>query len=179
MYNISYCIKVQFLVTNLYYNKLLRLKVNIMTGMNLLEKQARYSIAISILNKVRHCLLERIPIESVSKELDVIKESFELSKGENQSRALIYSLQGFSDKEKAVSVQIAEIFNFVLKNSYRNTGQQKEQYEKFKIFFNNFHCQKDENKYLDTAIDLVTKSIHFISGETENQGTGLIKFKGL
>ena len=150
-----------------------------MTGMNLLEKQARYSIAISILNKIRHCLLGRILVKDLSKELDVVKESFELGKGENPSKALIYSLQGFSNKEKAVSVQIAEIFNSVLEHSYEDSKKQEEQYEELKIFFNDFESCINKKISLEDTIDVLTKSIHFISGETELHNTGLINSKGL
>ncbi len=145
-----------------------------MSGMNLLENQVRYSLAISILNRIRHWLKGRVLFEELEKELDIINESFELNEKDNTSQALLYSFQGFPDKEKAVSVQIAQVFNSVIEQLFSSKGERREKYELIKDFFLHYNKYEGREDVKELIVTTLVESIHLISGESMFRNTRVI-----
>lgn len=80
-----------------------------MSHLNLFEMRARYSIAISILNKVRHWLIGRITTP-IAKEKEILRESldFELEWEKKIPQAILYNFQSYNNKQQAAAIHISE-----------------------------------------------------------------------
>lgn len=88
-----------------------------------IESGAKYSIAMSTLNKVRHWLEKRHSAELDDKSMGIIMDAIKIrddyrdltlhGEGEKKKNSIGYSIKynmrSFNDKNKAVSFQIAEV----------------------------------------------------------------------
>jgi hypothetical protein len=147
--------------------------------MSLFEKRARYSIAISLLNRVRHWLQKRPGATLLPKDLETIKESLEFNKGENPSHVLLYNLQGVNDKEKAVSVQLADVFNAAIKQNSKDKETMSEKISLLEKSFNNTEELRENKERLDFSIDVITKSINILALHSEDKTSTMITPKVL
>ena len=97
-----------------------------MSQMSLVEKRARQTFAISLLNRLRHALQQdRKAAKLLAKDLNILKQSIEfnnVNKGINEAEKLkvselatLYNLQGGKDKERSASLSIAQLIHHELK----------------------------------------------------------------
>ena len=85
-----------------------------MSHMSLLETHARYSVAISILNRLRHALIGRA--DAVRKEdKEILLESLEITESEKLSgKMVLYSFHGFGSHRHAAAIELSDGVQTVL-----------------------------------------------------------------
>jgi hemerythrin-like domain-containing protein len=76
--------------------------------MSLLETHARYSAAISILNRLRHALIGRaLAVRKEDKE--ILLESLEITESEKLSgKMVLYSFHGFGSHPHAAAIELSD-----------------------------------------------------------------------
>jgi hypothetical protein len=74
------------------------------------EKNTRASIAVSMLNRLRHWLMEKSSKKPNENDFNVLIESLDINKSENIPQKIIYGFQSYSNKERAVALQISDAF---------------------------------------------------------------------
>ncbi len=150
-----------------------------MSYMSLFEKKAKFSIAISILNKTRHWLQERPNTNLTDKDRDILTESLDLDTKEQFAKAVLYSLQGYRDKQKSVVVQLESAINSALELKSKNP-EEKEVYSKsLRKAFSTTDCKDLGDDTKQHATDLLTKAIHIIGHQAESQSNRIITAKTL
>src|SRR5258707_5793812 len=87
-----------------------------MSHMSLLETHARYSAAISILNRLRHALIGRA--HAVRKEdKEILLESLEITESEKLSgKMVLYSFHGFGSHRQAAALELSDGVQKVLES---------------------------------------------------------------
>jgi hypothetical protein len=86
-----------------------------MSHMSLLETHARYSIAISILNSLRHWLIGREGGSLRKEDRDIFLESLEISESPTLSdKMVLYSFHGFGSHQHSAAIELSEAINKVL-----------------------------------------------------------------
>lgn len=86
-----------------------------MSHKSLLETHARYSVAISILNSVRHWLIGREGASLRQEDRDVLLESLDISESPTLSdKMVLYSFHGFGSHQHSAAIELSEAVNKVL-----------------------------------------------------------------
>jgi hypothetical protein len=145
-----------------------------MSYLSLFEMRARYSIAISILNDVRHWLLGRSESD-ISKEIEILKEALDLEDKEKSTEWIMYRLQGYTDKKKAATAQISEVFQSALERFPHETDQRKQVMDSLRSTLNSKSISDIDKDDKERTLDLITTSIDIIgSAESVNPASKLI-----
>jgi hypothetical protein len=132
--------------------------------MSLLETQARYSVAISILNRLRHWLIGR---EDAVREEDkeILLESLEISESENLSdKMLLYSFHGFGSHKHAAALELSDGIKKVIEETTRNRRDYLEALKKA-IESQDIRDLNEDDKSLVT--ELVTKAMFIIDSQED------------
>jgi len=80
-----------------------------MSSMSLLETNARYSVAISILNSFRHWLQGREEADFNDEDKEIFLESVDMNQSDKLSpKMILYSFQGFSNSEHSAAIELSE-----------------------------------------------------------------------
>ena len=92
-----------------------------MSHMSLLETHARYSVAISILNKLRHWLIGRNGAPLGEEDKNILLESLEMSESQNLSdKMVLYSFHGFGSHQDAAAIELSDAITNVLEQVDQN-----------------------------------------------------------
>lgn len=102
-----------------------------MSQMSLVEKRARQTFAISLLNRLRHALQQDCEeAKLLEKDINILKQSIEfinVNKLNNEAEKLkiselatLYNLQGGKDKERSASLSIAQLIHHELKKNNKD-----------------------------------------------------------
>ena len=150
-----------------------------MSYMSLIEKRAKCSISISLLNKVRHWFQGRESISLTEKDREIIRESLDFDKKEQFSKAILYSLQAYGDKHRSVAFQIGNVFNAALNLISDDEIEQKKYIDSLKVSLGNDKLTDIDNTHIINGIELLTKAIHVIGEQVEPKTYQIIKGKVL
>lgn len=150
-----------------------------MSYMSLIEKRAKCSISISILNKVRHWFQGRESIILTNKDREIIRESLDFDKKEQLSKAILYSLQAYGDKHRSVAFQIGNVFNAVLNVISDDEIEQKKYINSLKVALEKDNLTDIDDTDIKNGIELLTKAIHVIGEQIEPKTYQIIKSKVL
>ena len=135
-----------------------------MSHMSLLETNARYSVAISILNRLRHCLIGREDV--VRKEdRDILLESLEITESEDLSdKMVLYSFHGFGSHRHAAAIELSDGVKKVLENTADKRGDYLNALKKA-IASEDCRALADNEKSL--AAELVKKVMYVIDSQED------------
>ena len=96
-----------------------------MSTMSLLETNARYSIAISILNSFRHWLGDRNEADFTSEDKEIFLESVDMNQSNKLSpKMILYSFQGFTNSEHSAAIELSEALSEALKVTFDTNDQE-------------------------------------------------------
>jgi hypothetical protein len=135
-----------------------------MSHMSLLETHARYSVAISILNRLRHWLIGR---EDAVKQEDkeTLLESLEISESENLSdKMVLYSFHGIGSHKHAAALELSDGIKKVLEENTRNRREYLGALKKA-IESEDIRDLTEDEKSL--ATELVTKTMFIIDSQED------------
>jgi hypothetical protein len=135
-----------------------------MSHMSLLETHARYSAAISILNRLRHALIGRA--DSVKKEdKDILLESLEITESEKLSgKMVLYSFHGFGSHRHAAAIELSDGVQKVLESCADKRAAYLDALKKA-IHFEDVQTLGQDEKIL--ATELVTKVMYVIDSQED------------
>ena len=121
-----------------------------MSYMSLLETNARYSVAISILNNFRHWLMGREDANFQDEDAEIFLESIDINQTPKlSSKMILYSFQGFGNDQRSAAVELSDALTEAL--------------EKFET--------DERNQRLEILTELIkSKDINLLS-EPDKQGT--------
>jgi hypothetical protein len=144
--------------------------------MSLLEAHARYSVAISILNRLRHWLIGRE--EAVRKEdKAILLESLEISESEDLSdKMVLYSFHGFGSHQHAAAIEISDGVQKVLEE---NAAKRRDYLHALKkaLEFADIRALDEGEKSL--ATELVTKAMYVIDSQEDVSSQSIFMPKDL
>ncbi len=150
-----------------------------MSQMSLVEKRARQTFAISLLNRLRHGLQQdRETANLLEKDISILKQSIEFNNVNEAEKlkvselATLYNLQGGKDKERSASLSIAQIIHHELK---KDEGENL--LKTLQLFVRNPDAIRDseeDKKYLISffkrAINLTALQIDDSSSQLSSKG---------
>lgn len=147
-----------------------------MSHMSQLEAHARYSVAISILNRLRHWLIGRE--EAVRKEdKDIFLESLEISESEDLSdKMVLYSFHGFGSHQHAAAIEISDGVQKVLEEN-ADKGRDYLHAVKKALELADIGDLDEGEKSL--ATELVTKAMYVIDSQEDVSGQSIFMPKDL
>ena len=135
-----------------------------MSHMSLLETHARYSVAISILNRLRHCLIGRE--NAVSKEdKDILLESLEITESEDLSHKMIlYSFHGFGSHRHAAAIELSDGVKKALEGTHDKRG---DYLNALKTAIEAEDCRALDEKQKSLAAELVKTVMYVIDSQED------------
>jgi hypothetical protein len=136
-----------------------------MSYMSLFEKSARNSVAISVLNKMRHWLQGRQPEGLSCEEKNVIEEALEILESPQFEQMVIRSFQGLGDNLDSSVLPIAIAITSSVKqmNDTRNVESLKNLIKSNTLP----EVQKDK----DEIISFLNQAIQFIGNSNLQMGS--------
>lgn len=149
-----------------------------MSHMSLLEANARYSIAISILNKVRHWLLGREGAFIEDDDKKTFLESLDINQNPVLSdKMILYSLQGFGNYEQSAAIELSEAIAGALKTV--DLARKEEYIESLKKVLESSDANSLDAVEKSCAMELVTTAMHVINAQTSRKSKSLLSPQGL
>jgi hypothetical protein len=149
-----------------------------MSHMSLLETHARYSVAISILNKLRHWLIRRDGAVLGEEDKSILLESLEMSESQNLSdKMVLYSFHGFGSHHVAAAIELSEAITNVLEQvDQEKRGAYLEALKEA--------IESDDIEALDPdettlAIEFVTQAMYVIDSKEETGTSSILTPKDL
>lgn len=135
-----------------------------MSHMSLLETHARYSVAISILNRLRHCLIGREDV--VRKEdRDILLESLEITESEDLSdKMILYSFHGFGSHRHAAAIELSDGVKKVLEDA---DDKRVDYLKAFKKAIESEDCRALGENEKSLAAELVKKVMYVIDSQED------------
>lgn len=104
-----------------------------MSSMSLLEKNARYAVAISILNSFRHWIMGRANANFNNEDQEIFLESIDLNQDEKlSSKMILYSFRGFSSNEHSAAIELSDALHDALKITFNETDKREDYLSKLK-----------------------------------------------
>jgi hypothetical protein len=136
-----------------------------MSHMSILETQARYSVAISILNRLRHCLIGREDV--VRKEdRDILLESLEITESQDLSdKMVLYSFHGFGSHRHAAAIELSDGVKKVLENT--DDKRRVDYLNALKKALESDDCRALGEKEKSLAAELVKKVMYVIDSQED------------
>ena len=149
-----------------------------MSYMNLLETNARYSVAISILNSFRHWIGDREGADFSQEDKEIFLESIGMNQEEQLSpKMILYSFQGFNNSEHSAAIELSDALSKALKI----TCEEKE--EECLEILKNILESEDKNSIdltgKDSIMKLILNTMQIISDETEQKPQSAFTWKSL
>jgi hypothetical protein len=135
-----------------------------MSHMSLLETHARYSVAISILNRLRHCLIGREDV--VRKEdRDILLESLEITESQDLSdKMVLYSFHGFGSHQHAAAIELSDGVKKVLEDT---DDKRVEYLNALKKAIESDDCRTLGENEKSLAAELVRKVMYVIDSQED------------
>lgn len=150
-----------------------------MSYMNLLETNARYSVAISILNSFRHWLGDREGTDFSKEDKEIFLESVDMNQAEKLSpKMILYSFQGFSNSEHSAAIELSEALSKALKKTCED-GKQEECLENLKSLLKAEDKNSIDPTDKDSIMKLILNTMQIISDETEQKPQSAFTWKSL
>jgi hypothetical protein len=136
-----------------------------MSYMSLFEKSARNSVAISVLNKLRHWLQGRQPSGLLDKEKNVMEEALKVFESPQFEQMVIRSFQGLGDNLDSSVLPIAIAIDSSVKqmNDTKNIESLKN------LIKSNTLPEVQEEK--DEIINFLNQTIQFIGNSNLQMGS--------
>src|ERR1700752_5547729 len=135
-----------------------------MSHMSLLETHARYSAAISILNRLRHALIGRA--DSVrKKDREILLESLEPTESDRLSgKMVLYSFHGFGSNRRAAAIELSDGVQKVLESFADKRAAYLAALKKA-IEFENMQALEEDEKSM--ATELVKRVMYVINSQED------------
>ncbi len=150
-----------------------------MSYMNLLETNARYSVAISILNSFRHWLEDREGTDFSEEDKEIFLESVDMNQEEKLSpKMILYSFQGFSNNEHSAAIELSDALSKALKKTCEDE-KQEECLESLKNILKSEDKSSIDPTDKDSIMKLVLNTMQIISDETEQKPQSAFTWKSL
>jgi hypothetical protein len=135
-----------------------------MSHMSLLETHARYSAAISILNRLRHALIGRAQVVR-REDKEILLESLEITESEKLSgKMVLYSFHGFGSHRQAAAIELSDGVQKVL-DSFADKRAVYLNALKKAIEFEDVQTLGEDEKFL--ATELVTRAMYVIDSQED------------
>jgi hypothetical protein len=150
-----------------------------MSQMNLLETNARYSVAISILNSFRHWLAGREGTDFNEEDKDIFLESI-IMKQENElsPKMILYSLQGFSNNEHSAAIELSDALSKALETLFE--GEEQEAYlNRLKYLLESKNKDSINDTERNSIMKLITNTMQLISNAMERKPKSAFTWKSL
>lgn len=152
-----------------------------MSSINLLEMNARYAVAISLLNKFRHWLQGREGAKFLDSDKDIFLESINMNQEDKLSpNVILYSFRGFGKNEHSAAIELSGAISQAINKTF-NSDSQKAQtsIEKLKNILEtkNFNSITEEEK--EDVLKLVTGTMQVISDRTALKPDNSFSWKSL
>ena len=150
-----------------------------MSYMNLLETNARYSVAISILNSFRHWLGDREGTDFSKEDKEIFLESVDMNQEEKLSpKMILYSFQGFSNSEHSAAIELSDALSKALKKTCED-DKQEECLENLKSLLKTEDKNSIDPTDKDSIMKLILNTMQIISDETEQKPQSAFTWKSL
>jgi hypothetical protein len=132
--------------------------------MSLLETHARYSVAISILNRLRHALIGRADAVVRKEDREILLESLEITESERLSgKMVLYSFHGFGSHRHAAAIELSDGVQKVLESFADKRAEYLDALRKAI----EFDVQTLEEDKKSLATDLVKRVIYVIDSQED------------
>jgi hypothetical protein len=146
--------------------------------MSSLETNARYSIAMSILNNFRHWLTQREGVVLHDENLKVLQKSIDINQTPNlSSEIILYSFQGFGNNENSAALELSDALSKVLRAD--EDGKQSECLDAFKRVLESKDINVIQDSEKDCILKLITDAMYIISSQTEQKSENFFIKKDL
>lgn len=137
-----------------------------MSHMSLLQAHARYSVAISVLNRLRHWLIGRKSAGLREEDKDILMESLEISESKNLSEKMVlYSFQAFGSHEHSAALELSDALNKAV--DLIGEDKRASALDAFKKALNSESLESLEQAEKEMAIELVTKTMYVIDSQED------------
>jgi hypothetical protein len=149
-----------------------------MSHMSLLETHARYSVAISILNGLRHWLIGREGAALADEDKRVLLESLEMSESQNLSdKMVLYSFHGLGSHYQAAAIELSDAISKVLEQL---DADQRDRYlGALKNVLESNDAHAIQNPDSELATKFVTRAMYVIDSQEEMGAPGVLTPKDL
>jgi len=136
-----------------------------MSYMTKLEKHARQSVAMSVLNGMRHWLMGREESTFTDNQRAILRDALEFSEGASASgKMLFYSFRGIGRDKRPASVQL---YRALERASNINQAEADRSMQSIKHALEVSENSRIDKESLDAALDLIEKAMHLISSESK------------
>lgn len=148
--------------------------------MNVTETNARFSVAISLLNNLRHWLIDREGAKLKKDEINIFLESIEMNKADKlSSNMILYSFQGFGDEEHSAAIELCDALAKTA-NKFSESGKETAVDQLIKLLRSEDKDSakkslKDDDKKV--ILKLITSTMLEISKDTEVKPDSIFKRK--
>ena len=150
-----------------------------MSYMNLLETNARYSVAISILNSFRHWLGDREGADFSEEDKEIFLESVDMNQEEKLSpKMILYSFQGFSNSEHSAAIELSDALSKALEKTF-DDDKQEEGLDRLKSILTSKDKSSIDPNDKDSIMKLILNTMQIISDETEQKPQSAFTWKSL
>jgi hypothetical protein len=134
--------------------------------MSLLETHARYSVAISILNKLRHWLIGRDGADLGEEDKNILQESLEMSESQNLSdKMVLYSFHGFGSHQDAAAIELSDAITNVLEQV--DQDKRRIYLDTLKKALESENIDALDPAEITLAIEFVTQAMYVIDSKEE------------
>ncbi|MDQ5826817.1 MAG: hypothetical protein M3441_21790 [Chloroflexota bacterium] len=131
-----------------------------------LQAHARYSVAISVLNRLRHWLIGREGAGLRKDDQDILLESLELSESRNLSEKMVlYSFQAFGNHEHSAALELSDALNKALEIIGGDRGVAAS--EAFKKALESGELESLDQAEKESAVELVTKTMYVLDAQED------------
>lgn len=137
-----------------------------MSHTSLLQSHARYSVAISVLNRLRHWLIGRKGASLRKEDQDILMESLEISESKSLSEKMVlYSFQAFGSHENSAALELSDALNKALEviGSDRAAAASNS----FRKALESSDLESLDRAEKELAIELVTKTMYVIDAQED------------
>ena len=147
--------------------------------MSLLEKNARYAVAISILNSFRHWLIGRA-MDFNKEDKEIFLESIDMNQDEKlSSKMILYSFRGFSNNEHSAAIELSDALHDALKITFDKTDEREDYLSKLKIMLESMNKNEIGEADRDSIVKLIMNTMQVISNQTEQKPDKTFAWKSL
>jgi hypothetical protein len=151
-----------------------------MSSMSLLEKNARYAVAISILNSFRHWLIGRANADFNNEDKAIFLESIDMNQDKKLSpKMILYSFRGFSNNEHSAAIELSDALCDALKITFNKTDEQENYLIKLKVILESMDKNEISEEDRNSIIDLIINTMQVISNQTEQKPDNTFAWKSL
>lgn len=149
-----------------------------MSYSNVLETNARYAVAVSVLNNFRQWLMGRENVRLLDENLEIFRESIDINQSPQLSgKMILYSFQGLGNDEHSAALNLSDALTKAL--TFIDDNEKEYFLNTLKRILEEKNANLVEPQDKERLLELVLNAMEIINGQTQRGAENLFAKKDL